>query len=392
MVGSGDTAVTSVTEDDLLRLRINALRLSAVGSPGVSDASGTGSVAGVARHMLALQGQDWRSSRWALGVRAPGNTVADVAEAFRAGDIVRSWPMRGTIHVVAAEDIGWMQRLTNHRVLSGAQKRRDFLGMSDAVLDRLVETSLAAIAEQPRDRDGLTEVWNEAGIEWKPMWRYHTIWWLCQNGLAVFGPTDGEREPLLVPAETWIRTPRHLEGDDALVELSHRYTAARGAVRAKDLAWWSGLTVTEAKRGIALARDSGRLVPVRLRDAAGDAVSGAAGELWADPAALESMSPAAAASAPAEIPDWLLLPAFDEHLLGYSDRSPQLDPAHLERIIPGKNGMFLATVVHRGRVVGTWKRGTRKGAGPEFTALPRCTVDAAALAPAVERWTAFHAG
>ena len=75
-------------------------------------------------------------------------------EAFNSGLIVRSWPMRGTIHLLAAEDIGWMQKVTNPRVLSGAAKRREFLGISDETLEKLVEVSVDALrGSAGMDRD-----------------------------------------------------------------------------------------------------------------------------------------------------------------------------------------------------------------------------------------------
>lgn len=378
----------TITAAELLRLRMRALGLTGAGAEpaDASEADGAQRIAAVARRMLATQGQDWRSSRWALGVRAPGTGIADVHAAFDAGLIVRSWPMRGTIHVVATEDIGWMQRTTSHRVLARAPKRRQFLGMSDAVLDRLVDVSLEALtglAAEGRglDRDSLAAAWTDAGIEWSSNWRYHLIWWLCQNGLAVFGPVHGA-EPLLVRADEWIHDARDLDGDDALAELAAGYAVARGPVRERDLAWWTGLTVREARRAIALATESGRLVPLRL-----DAVEGAAGALWVDPELLgDPLSRAAA-----ETSEWLLLPAFDEHLLGYTDREAQLDPEHLDRILPGRNGMFLATVVADGRVLGTWRRGTRKGAGLELSPFPEARIDLGALEPSAARWGAFHA-
>lgn len=85
-----------------------------------------------------------------------------------------------------------------------------------------------------------------------------------------------------------------------------------------------------------------------------------------------------------------MLPSFDEHLLGYTDRSAQLDPAHFDHIVPGRNGMFLATAVADGRVRGTWRRGTRAKSGIELTPLPGEQVDAASLEPQLARWCEFH--
>lgn len=52
----------------------------------------------------------------------------------------------------------------------------------------------------------------------------------------------------------------------------------------------------------------------------------------------------------------LLLPGFDEYLLGYTDRSAALAPEHANLTVPGGNGIFKATVVAGGRVAGTWRK------------------------------------
>lgn len=375
----------TLSDDEVLRLRVSAQGLGETleqDQPEASSerASGAARIADTARRMLAVQGQDWRSARWALGLRTPGTSVADVHEAFNTGRIVRSWPMRGTIHILAAEDIGWMQRATNHRVLSGAAKRREFLGISDAALDRLVETSLEALRGSTGiDRDELADAWSAAGIEWQSNWRYHLIWWLCQNGFAVLGPVSERGEPRLVLASEWISAPSELDGDEALLELAARYASARGVVTAADFAWWTGLTRGEAKRGLAHAVAAGRLVQLSVhRDERRV-------EVWADPTQLET-------GTAAELPEWLLLPSFDEHLLGYQDRRPQLAPDHFDRIVPGRNGMFLATIVRGGRVVGTWKKGTRKSDGLVGTPLPgeRLGAGRGALRRQANQWGSFH--
>lgn len=382
------------------------MRALGLDSARASDANpaapGATRVRDVVHQSLAMQGQDWRSSRWAVGVRAPGVTETDVRAALNQGLVVRSWPMRGTVHLVAAEDIGWLQDLTNPRVLAGAAKRREFLGMSDAALEQVTEASLAALsgdAQHTRSgitRDELSAVWTDAGIAWKPNWRYHLIWWMCQNGLTTFGPVDepaadqgSDPDPRIVLADAWIKNPRKLTGDDALAELAARYVGGRGAVTQKDLASWSGILAADAKRALNLAAESGAIVPTRRAE-----VSGAAGALWADPHHLEAATTSASPSA-----DWWLLPAFDEHLLGYNIREPQLGPALLDRIIPARNGVFLATVVHDGRVVGTWRRGQKRkrsaGEGRESTALeitafPNETIDTRALESEITRLADFY--
>lgn len=381
----GEPKRETLTPGTILQLRMAALGLNVEtveDQPDLPAAapSGAAQIGSTARRMLAVQAQDWRSARWGLGVRTPGTTASDVHEAFNDGLIVRSWPMRGTIHITAAEDIGWMQRATNRRVLSGAAKRREFLGITDLTLDTLVSTSLEALQNgNALNRDELSEIWTAAGIEWKSNWRYHLIWWMCQNGLTVLGPVSEQGEPRLVLANEWIRFPRELEGDDALQELAARYASARGAVSAQDLAWWAGLTVGEARTGLRRAAESGQLVecsaPLDEKPVA----------LWVDPRQLD---------APSQRNEerWLLLPAFDEHLLGYQNRSLQLAREHSDRIVPGRNSMFLATIVRDGRVVGTWKKGVRKDEGIVGTAFPGESLaeGRTRLQHRADVWGAFH--
>lgn len=360
-----------------------ALRLA--GESAAPGGAAEARVAALVRSMLALQGQDWRGSTWAIGSRLPGATLDDVHAAFNGGQIVRSWPMRGTIHVVAAEDIGWMQRLTGEKTLRTAPKRRETLGMSDAALERLVEISQQALAASTGlTREELSSAWTEAGVEWQPAWRYHLVWWLCQNGMATLGPVPaGGGEPLIVLASDWIKRPRELAGDEALAEFATRYAAARGPVTAKDLGWWSGLGVRDAKRGLQLAAQAGLLVQAVVDQ--GDAPGPVAGQHWVSPAALDALRGSDAAPSP----DLLLAP-FDEHLLGYTERGLQLAPAHFDAIVPGKNGMFKATVVRSGVTVGTWARERSGSAKLVATPLPGHTLDAAELAPQAAGWGAFH--
>ena len=102
-----------------------SLQLAA--SDGVPVPAG---VADIARWFGALQGQDLASLQWSLGVRLPGSTLADVEAALESGEVLRTWPMRGTIHLVPAEDARWMLRVLGEKPLAGAAKRREYLGLS----------------------------------------------------------------------------------------------------------------------------------------------------------------------------------------------------------------------------------------------------------------------
>ena len=103
-----------------------------------------------------------------------------------------------------------------------------------------------------------------------------------------------------------------------------------------DLVRWSSLTVGEVRRGVAAVRDRLETVEVEGREGV---------EHLMDPGTPQRL---AAARDAAE--GTLLLPGFDEYLLGYADRDAVLAPEHAERIVPGRNGVFRPTVVVGGQV------------------------------------------
>ncbi|MBP1325570.1 hypothetical protein JOF28_000802 [Leucobacter exalbidus] len=406
--------VATLTGGEVLQLRMRAQLLSRVdpdphqltpAAPGRIQGRGTGpgdnpgaeGIARVARHMLAVQGQDWLASRWALGVRAPGTHVGDVTAALDGGAIVRSWPMRGTVHLCAAEDIGWLQRTTEAKLLRGVPKRRELLGLSEALHERLTEVSLAALAGGARlTRDELSQAWTEAGVEWRPAWRYLLVWWICQNGLATQGPltrVDGTlaKEPLLVHADDWFASaqvqPRALLGDEALEELAARYTRARGPVTTKDFAWWTGLTMRESARAFALAVESETVTAVHTDEAGAHWI---APELLGTPVAGGGGGTGGGAHDGSGTPSWQLLTAFDEHLLGYTERRPQLQSTQFSEIVPGRNGVFRATVVADGITRGTWRRAKTHGSHIVATPLAGEQLAPRGLDAAVAAWARFH--
>ncbi|HET7036985.1 MAG TPA: crosslink repair DNA glycosylase YcaQ family protein, partial [Thermomicrobiaceae bacterium] len=99
---------------DIARQRLNNL--------GIAHPRGW-TPAEVVASLGAIQAQDFIGARWAVGLRLPGGTEADIERALMDGSIVRTWPMRGTLHFVAATDVRWMLRLLTPRVISGSASR-----------------------------------------------------------------------------------------------------------------------------------------------------------------------------------------------------------------------------------------------------------------------------
>ena len=317
---------------------VGRLRLAALGLVGPRAAT----AAGAARRLTAAQGQDLPGVLDALALRTDGGTPEAVRAAFDAGEIVRSWPMRGTYHVVAAEDLAWMLPLATARPLAAAAARRPGLGLTDATVEAAREVALGALSGGRRlTRAQLVAVWAEAGLTagGKALGggpANHTVGVLAQTGTLCYGPFATAKEQALVLLDEWVPAPRRPEREEALTEWALRYFRSHGPASVADYARWTGLPMADVHAGVAGARP--HLVEV------------------ADGLLMDPSTPERLAAGREEADGELLLPGFDEFVLGYRDRSHVVDDAGFERIVPGNNGIFRPTVVVRGRVVGTWAR------------------------------------
>ncbi len=329
---------------------VRGLRLRAQGLSGEPGAGGAEGVVGVVDELFALQGQDLPGVLWSLGLRTDGADRSTVRAAFDAGALVRTWPFRGTLHVLAATDVGWVLALTGPRMIAAAARRRRELEIDESVLEVAREVAARELAGGARvSRTRFKEALDEAGVHTAGQRGYHLISHLAIEGLIAFGPFDGAEQQLVLVADH-VPHPRRLDPEEGLREIVRRYLRGRGVAMAADIAWWSGLTVRALRAAAAELGDEvgavqvggvEHLAWVPLLDggrAAGRTASGEAG--------------VGSRTAPRPV---LALPGFDELLLGYADRTATLAREHAAAIVPGGNGVFRRTLVQRGRVVGTWR-------------------------------------
>ncbi len=274
--------------------------------------------------------------------------------------------MRSTLHLLPAEDLHWMLDLLSRRVLAGAARRRAVIGLTEADTERARELVTAALTGGRRcGRRELLDVVADGGVPVTGQRGYHLLWYLAQTGTLCLGPmADGEQ--LFVLLDEWVTRPRRLDRDAGPAELALRYFRGHGPATVADLARWAGLPLIDVRAGVAAVPDGLAAVEVDGRE--------------------HLMAPETAdllAACRAEAGGLFLLPGFDEFVLGYADRSCAVPPEFADRIVPGGNGVFRPTVVHGGRVLGTWARQGR-GAKRSVTATPFTTFpdEVAAAIPA----------
>lgn len=309
----------------LIAQRMQALRLH--------DGARGASVLETVEWMGALQAQDYESGLWAIGSRMTGVTRADIEQAIARREIIRTWPMRGTWHFIPAVDARWMQDLLAARLSAAHRKYSADYGLDDADVARCRDFVIKTLlAEQALPRKELAQRITQSCLPPGSEAANHLMRRFGNEGLLCNGLIAG-KEPTFVLRDEWVRKPVSLDREAALAELARRYFRSHGPATLQDFVWWTGLAVRDARTGIAAA---GRALMQRTV---------AEVEHWFTG---DTEPPSVSAAE--------LLPAFDEHLLGYQNRRAVLDDERADSVCPGGNGVFRPTLVVKGRVAGLWKK------------------------------------
>lgn len=283
----------------------------------------------------AIQGQDYAGAKWSLGLRVAHSTDAAIERAIADGTIVRTWAMRGTLHLVAAADVRWLLALLAPRLIAASARRYTELELDEPTLARTTALLAQALAGGTQlNRPTLLALVEANGISTQGQRAAYILQRASLDGAICQGVAP-RNVPVFVSLDAVAPRENILSRDDALATLAQRYIASRGPVALSDFVAWSGLPVGDARRGLALVEDQ----------FARETIDGQT--YWLSH---QTVQPTAAARGV------YLLPGFDEYLLGYRDRSATLDARYATRIVPGGNGIFMPTIVSDGRVVGTWKR------------------------------------
>lgn len=286
-------------------------------------------VAEAVRQTTALQAQDPVAGRLGVFARSTGVTDADVRRALDVDrTVVKSSLLRGTIHLVATEDLRWITALIGPVVARKSKKRWDGLGLTPTVLRRCTDSLPEVLADGPlRAREVIARL-RESGVPIPEgsdgTLGMHVLFHASTQGLVCRGPDIG-RDSTYVLVDQWVPdAPAGPRGDEALAELARRYFAAYSPATGADFTAWSGLP---AKRAIELIKRE--LMPCLVHGRVGYR--------------LGTVEPERGVG---------LLPAFDNYLLGYRERA-FIDAERRGEVFVG--GVIRPTLLVDGRVAGRWR-------------------------------------
>lgn len=308
---------------DIARLRLRSQQVCGSGFLRPAD---------LVAHMGALQAQDYAMSKWAIGLRLPGSSDAVIEAASDKGEILRTHVLRPTWHWVSRGDIRWMLELTAPHILRSMRARHRQLELSPetvAASNRIIAKALES--DQHLTREELANLLQKKNISPEGQRIHHLL--LCaelgrvicsgrkkgsKNTYALFDARAGDAPSL----------PR----EEAIGRLARTYFRSHGPATAADFAWWSGLPAADVKRGMEMIRpdfiaERSYLLPQNIGQPEKNSLH--------------------------------LLPAFDEFIISYRDRSATLTDEQFSKAV-SSNGLFRPVVVLDGKTIGTWSRSSKR--------------------------------
>ncbi|MTK53188.1 winged helix DNA-binding domain-containing protein [Paludibacter sp.] len=298
----------------------------------------SGNIVSLVEKMGALQAQDYAMAKWALGVRMSSVSDESVNEAIASASIIRTHVLRPTWHFVPARDVVWMTRLSADRIKTSMRTRDRQLELTEDVFTSSNNILATALADgKSMTREEIALLLQQKGIRTNENRLSHLLM-RAELELIICSGAYRRGKPSFRLLEKCISNPIELSREESLSTLAKRYFSAHGPATIADFVWWSGLSQSEAKQGIEANKHAFESLTINgqiywmNRDSQADTTANSLVHL---------------------------LPAFDEYLISYRDRSAMIASHHNPKTIY-TNGVFRPVVVVNGKVAGLWSRTIKK--------------------------------
>lgn len=290
--------------------------------------------------MGAMQAQDYTQAKWAIGIRMPHMTESQIESAFNQGEILRTHLMRPTWHFVSADDIYWMLQLTAPQIRSVLNSRHRELGITELLVNNsylVIEDTINAREDQSLTREELLDALAQAGIPTDLQRASHIMLRAEIDGILCSGPIKGKKQTYALLSNR-VPVKKTLTQEEALARLAKSYFSSHGPATLPDFLWWSGLGAADGRKALESIKND--LVSVKI----------AADTYWYPGSDIT----------PSKLSDSAyLLPAFDEFLISYKNRSASITTEDHKRAI-SSNGIFRPVILINGQITGLWKKTVKK--------------------------------
>ena len=310
---------------DIANIRLVNQRIGSAGYRSIKD-----NVA----WMGAIQAQDFSMAKWALGVRTSTSTDEKIETSFNRGEILRTHLLRPTWHFVSPDDIHWMLELTAPQIKSSLRSRHKDLELSEQLFrksNRLIEKLM--LEGRSLTREDFNREFTKAKINTGNNRLSHLLLRAELDGLLCSGPKRDKKLTYSLLHDR-AKYSKIMNREESLAELAGRYFQSRAPATVNDFSWWSGLSAKDAQKGTESVKS--RFITERI-------------------GSREYLFPVSITKSVISSQSAYLLPAYDEYLIGYRDRSASVTEERTSGII-SSNGIFYPLIVIKGQVCGIWKR------------------------------------
>ncbi|WP_202552334.1 winged helix DNA-binding domain-containing protein [Ginsengibacter hankyongi] len=288
--------------------------------------------------MGAMQAQDYRMVKWAIGLRLLGITYALFEDSFNKGEILRTHVLRPTWHIVSAEDIYWMLELSAPQMKRAMKSRDKQLGLDEKVFiksNSIITKALSGGKHLTRTELGVKL--EKAKISTNEQRLTHLLFYAELSGIICSGKVNSSNQTYTLLAER-VKIAKQINRDEALTKLAKRYFRSHCPATLEDFTWWSGLNITDAKHALEMIKKNFISETIKSKT------------YWfADSFSIPEKRKSSV----------YLLPAFDEFIISYKDRTAVLPQEHQAKAFTS-NGIFHPAIVMNGKAIGLWKRNIQK--------------------------------
>ena len=319
----------------------------------------------------AMQAQDYNYFRWAIGVRQRTPQLVGIQEAFAKAELLRLHLLRCTVQVVSQKDIGWLLPLCKERNLRTLQSWHKSINtlFSENYFEELTQAMQELLAGgKSLPKKAIAEELASLGFLLDDRLLTSLLVRSEIEGILCSGVMQGREATWALLSER-VPTICPLTPDKALKQLALKYFRSHSPASLEDFVWWSGLPKTQCKKALNLI----------------------ANEIEETKVEEETMY---LYHNTLDCPDYakmvLLLPPYDEYLIGYKSRWVALEKKHTAKA-HNNFGIFKPVILHEGRVVGNWKASIDKQAANLITELfaEKSKVKQQSLQEAINRFMEF---
>ena len=290
--------------------------------------------ADVVSHMGAMQAQEYRLMRWAVEMRTRKPSMKAFKEAFDSGRILRLHLMRGTWQLVTAEDYWPMHELCAPKAISVIKgwMSSNKISIPEEEVLKIREILLQTASDK---RSVTKEDFVQALAERAITMDDHRLSYHIRMAEYAGTLCSGDLLPMKASyalTSDKVKPKVKMDRDEALIRFTRKYFQSRQPATLEDFVWWSGLNISDCRKGIALLGDTIHLEQWNRRDL-----------YLTDDCRTRGFRKG----------QFLLIPPYDEYLIGYKSRDIVLPPEHRHHA-HNNSGIFQPIIAYDGIVCGNW--------------------------------------